>query len=341
MNNNFKYQLENSISKMLHSEIFIISEIENPSNKYICKIYNKLNDKYYRNENTILEMLNERTKNNTTSKYIIENFSNTGKILPDPSINFLTDQYFIFKFYVKGKLEDYLINQLNIIKEIFIKLICYKILKGIQYCHDCNICHNNLNITNIVFDENFTPIIIDFSDSINLNSNINFNREEIIKYKNKNFFNLATILLNLITDGKKELMKKYLPNRKGKNFFIVENGKNGKKIEEKEFWKMIKNNSFKNISNDFIDFFTVLINPKQELNASFLINKYEWLKEFKDDFNNINNGYIQKIEKQFFIDFQSRYEYISNLKKEPQNLNIEFKYYLEPIISNIEQTFRL
>ena len=335
--NNFKYQLEHSALKMLHSEIFVVSEIANRSNKYISKIYTKINDKYYKNENTILEILSKKLKNNTSSKYIIENFSNTGKILPDQSVNFSSNQYFIFKYYTKFVLEDYLINQQNIIQEIFIKLICYKILKGIQYCHDCNICHNNLNIKNIIFDENFTPVIIDFSDSINLNENNNLTKEKIIKYKNKDFYQLALILINLITDGKKEPIKKYLTDHEGESFFIR---KNGDKIEESKFWKMIKKNSRKNISNDFIDFFIVLINPKQELNISFLINELKWLIEFRDDFNNKNNDYILKIENQFFTDFQSRYEHIITFKNESHNLNIELDNYLEPMNNNIQLIFR-
>ena len=42
------------------------------------------------------------------------------------------------------------------------KVIFRKILEGVQACHNANICHRDLKMQNILFDEQFNPKICDF-----------------------------------------------------------------------------------------------------------------------------------------------------------------------------------
>ena len=51
------------------------------------------------------------------------------------------------------------------IGEKFSKYIFKRILEGIKICHDNNICHFDIKIENILLDDNFNPIIIDFGFS--------------------------------------------------------------------------------------------------------------------------------------------------------------------------------
>ena len=327
--NEYIYRIEELLYQKIHSKIYLICEIQNPIIKLTSRIYFDTNNNYFENEKNIFEIFQHTSNSN---KYIIEKKSNIGKIMPNQKESFENQKYLIFKYYKNGELGEYLINQTTEISEIFVKLISYKLLQGIQYCHDCNISHNNLSLDNILFDDSFSPIIVDFSEAINLNNIFDLTSEEISNIKNKDFYNLAIIIINLFTDGKSEFFKRYKPNYKGKNYFIKENGK---AIEESKFWKIIKNNSKKKISNDFIDFFMVLINPKKELNISFLINEFEWLKEFRDDFNLKKNEYVKNIELQLIKDFIKRYNYIMKLKTELDIFdkeNIDFNDYLEPNI---------
>ena len=48
-------------------------------------------------------------------------------------------------------------------------MIFKKIVERIQFCHNKNICHLDIKPANIVFDNEFEPIIIDFGLSLKIN----------------------------------------------------------------------------------------------------------------------------------------------------------------------------
>ena len=50
----------------------------------------------------------------------------------------------------------------NGLGEKYGKVIFRKILEGVQACHNANICHRDLKMQNILFDEQFNPKICDF-----------------------------------------------------------------------------------------------------------------------------------------------------------------------------------
>jgi serine/threonine protein kinase len=107
---------------------------------------------------------------------------------------------------------------INHIKEIYVKLLCYKLLKGLQKCHENNICHNKIDIKNIMFDNDFNPIIIHFSEASLIN-NKNFN---------KDFIGLGIVLAKLMTSGK-FISYKYDKNKK-RFVFIHKLGGTKKKV---------------------------------------------------------------------------------------------------------------
>ena len=63
----------------------------------------------------------------------------------------------------------------NGLGENFAKVIFKKIAQGIKFCHDNNICHLDIKLENILLDNNYNPVIVDFGFSkktIDQNNNI-------------------------------------------------------------------------------------------------------------------------------------------------------------------------
>ena len=117
---------------------------------------------------------------------------------------------------------------------------------AIKNLHEKNICHNAINISNILFDENYNPKIIHFSEA------------NIIEKKtllNNDLFNLGQTLAKIISLGKLESI---IYNKKSKVFKIKEFNKD-KLEEESIFWQKIKIIDNIIISEQFINFFHLLI----------------------------------------------------------------------------------
>ncbi len=75
-----------------------------------------------------------------------------------------TNPYFTIDFFSKENLYYYLDEDSNPngLTEIQAKIIFKKIVEGIQFCHSRNICHLDIKPCNIMFDNKFNPIIIDY-----------------------------------------------------------------------------------------------------------------------------------------------------------------------------------
>ena len=143
-------------------------------------------------------------------------------------------------------IDDHIIDIKEGIKEIHVKYLCYKLLIAIKNLHQNNICHNALDISNILFDENYNPKLIHFSEA------------NIIEKKtllNNDLFNLGQTLAKIISLGKLESI---IYNKKSKVFKIKEFNKD-KLEEESIFWQKIKIIDNIIISEQFINFFHLLI----------------------------------------------------------------------------------
>ena len=93
------------------------------------------------------------------------------------------------------------------------KIIFKKIIEGIKFCHDKNVCHLDLKPRNIVINKNFDPIIIDFGFSEEFNESTTFKKGKGSKryispemWEEKEYdgvksdiFSLGVILFNLVT----------------------------------------------------------------------------------------------------------------------------------------------
>ena len=292
-----------------HSKVYIIQG--NLSGKeYIVKIYEESRLIYLKNETNILGLLNQNHSSENYIFYIMFKRMNYNPQLFNipKEIKMYNIEFLFYDYLPKLSLCDYIINNNLQVKEIHAKFLCYKLLKSIEQLHSINICHNKLDISNIMFDEEFNPKIIHFSEA-----NIINDKTEL----NKDLFCLGKILAKLLTLGKFSSInfnKKY-------NKFIINGSDKEKKLfmEESKFWKTLKSFYNINISGKFIGFFDILLEAKK---SKKLVNihelyKNEWLNEINDD--------IKIIEDNFKNDFKELYKIIieDNIKKSKIDIDIK------------------
>ena len=271
-------------------KVYKIKEINKPQNIKIAKVYEQTRIQKYYDERNILNRFSQQNHNNQND-YIIK-LLNIDVHLPNDENYPVNSRHLIFDYLSHGKLCDYLyvLPQVGNIKEDHVKLLCYKLLIGIRNCHENNISHNRIDIQNIMFDNDFNPIIIHFSEA-SLENNNNFG---------KDFFCLGVVLAKLITSGKfKSICKK------GNKYYIKTNNNTNQKniFEESKFWGMI---GIK-ISENFKKFFDTLIRERNNLNINDLFNN-EWIKDvnlnlsilenqLKEDFKKIHDSILDSQEK--------------------------------------------
>ena len=88
--------------------------------------------------------------------------------------------YYTIDYFSKGNLLDYIQNS-DKFSERHAKILFKKIVEGIKFCHKKNICHLDIKPANIIFDNEFEPIIIDFG----LSKKIKDHKNEILQYMGK------------------------------------------------------------------------------------------------------------------------------------------------------------
>lgn len=293
----------NQMNSGNNDKVFKIIELSPPNKILIIKIYEELRHKEYEDEKNILSLLSDNN-NNIQNDYLIK-LKNIDIRLEYSENYRINSKLLAFDYLVHGTMCDYLymMPNINLIKEVYVKLLCFKLLKGLKKCHENNICHNKINIKNIMFDKDFNPIIIHFSEASIINNN-NFN---------KDFIGLGIVLAKLITSGQ-FLSYKYDKNKK-KFAFICKSGNQNKKcLEESHFWKIFEKNNNIKISKEFKEFFDILVKSKNSLNIDDLLNK-EWLRDI------INNE--NEIEKKLKEEFEANYnEILKSKEQDTQELDI-------------------
>ena len=294
----------NQMNSGINDKVFKIVEISRPNKIFIIKIFEEMKRKEYEEEKSILSLIKDNS-NNPQNDYLIK--------LKDIDIRLeYNDNYsmhsnlLVFDYLCHGTMCDYLymMPNLNHIKEIYVKLLCYKLLKGLKKCHEHNICHNKIDIKNIMFDNDFNPIIIHFSEASLIN-NKNFN---------KDFIGLGIVLAKLLTSGQ-FISYKYDKNRKRFVFIHKQGGPNKKGfLEESHFWKIIESNNDIKISKEFRQFFDILVKSKNVLNIDDLLNN-DFLKDI------INNQ--KEIETKLKEEFEANYnEILKSKEQDTQELDI-------------------
>ena len=295
------------LGRDIHSKVY--SLLNQPFNtKLIVKIYEKDRHKYYKKEKEILDILNN--KENNTNNFIMykQIFYNQNMFRIPKEIKGDDLEFLFFDFLPNLSLEDYIIETKKEIKEIHAKYLCYKLLMIIKNLKENNISHNNINISNIFFDDNFNPKLIHFSEANIIN-----------KIKNKNLINydlykLGETLAKIVSLGKLETI---IYNKK-ENVFKIKLFNQSKFVEESFLWKQLKNDNI-NISDKFIDFFHLIIYAKKSNDLLEIdeIMKNEWLSKICND--------LEIHQKNFENDFKIMNKTIRKIRNEENKFEINIK----------------
>ena len=291
-------------------KVYKIQCLESPNTQLIIKVFNSNDNIYYNKEKEILlKFIN--------TDYIIK-LRTYEIILNNSPVLEYNSRYLLFDYLEHGNLYQYLqyMNSFDQISEEYVKSFCDKLLKALKKIHGNNICHNRLDISNILLDNEFNPVIIHFTEAFDVDKNNNYFR--------KDFVGLANILAMLMTQGY-FLHCKY--NKSEKYFEITDSAK--KKYKDSTFWKRV--NQAMHIPPAFIKFFNALIKTKN-INIDDLYN-LEWLAELK----NIN--YLNEIENKTKIYFQKRYQNLFKLKQEDSFAKVDFNSILNEPINNNNSLF--
>ena len=206
---------------------------------------------------------------------------------PDKDENINTTSYYVIDYFSHGNLLDYIENS-NGFLERTAKMIFKKIVERIQFCHNKNICHLDIKPANIVFDNEFEPIIIDFGLSLKINDDKIYEGETGTEQyecpemweKGKftgveaDIFSLGALLFNLIAPS-----FGFLQAKKDDPYYslIIED-------KEKEYWNKILpliNNI--ELSENFKNLYTKMIayEPKNRPTIEEIL-AHPWFDEIKN-----------------------------------------------------------
>ena len=196
-------------------------------------------------------------------------------------------------YFEKNCLTYYILKTKVGFEERIAKIIFKKILKCIKFCHDNHICHLDIKTDNILLDQDFNPIIIDFgfADYFDPSNEIPFRYKirrgtkchylapEILKDKTSTYSGIKVDIFNL------GVVLFYLVNR---DFgFLNSNMSDNYKyiIEEKIdlFWNSIKSNVKNGVSEEFKKLYIKMISqdPKSRPSIDEIL-KDPWMKEIND-----------------------------------------------------------
>ena len=281
-----------------HSKVYIITH-KITQKKLIVKIFESKRFIFYQHEKEILDYININKqnfehKNNFFIMYKEINYNpNMFKIPTEIKENNLS--FLFYDYLSKLSLFDYINNSKEKIKEIHAKYLCIELLFLIKNLHKINICQNNINISNIMFDDNFDPKIIHYSESKFINNDNNL----IIK----DIYDIGKTLAKIVTKGIFQSIG-YSTKKKSYEIFSIYQKQ---PLADSLFWELIKNKNI-DISKQFLDFFYLIINAKKDkklLNVDELFNN-EWLFEIKNNLILYQNNFKNDFEQMYKIIIENK-----------------------------------
>ena len=218
--------------------------------------------------------------------------------------------YYVMDYFPKKDLCEYIINVKKTkidFKEKHAKVIFSKILKGVKFCHDAGICHLDLHLKNIIFNEKYDPKIIDFSFSLELkyaDKSGMFNKWEWPKIRcpeilekhrfngiKVDIFSLGMMLFNIVTkyNGFEPEFKDKI--NKLKYYSLIKEGK----IEK--YWNIVAKEipKLSSYSEEFKKLFISMVSYDPEKRPTIEeILKDPWFEEI----NSLNKEEYQKLEEE-------------------------------------------
>ena len=327
------------LGKNIHSKVYIIKE-DHSQKELIVKIYEDANIIYLKNEKYLLNRLNKIDLPLDEKFFVMyKNMQfNPGMFTIPKEVKGSNLDFLFYDYLSKLSLFDYIAEIGKKLKEIHAKILCYKLLKIIEKLHENIICHNNIEVKNIMFDDDFNLKLIHYSDARIVNEN---NKSYV--NMNTDLFDLGIVLAKMLTRGK---FCSINYNKYTKNYQILYITNIKKKrgiIDEDKFWKLMKDLCVIDISKEFLIFFHILITSKKSKDVIDIneLLKNEWFNEiindipkyqdiFKDYFKNLYQGIMENNEMQYKFDVDVN-DFVDKFEKE--NNNIYFFNY--PNINNI------
>ena len=209
--------------------------------------------------------------------------------------------YYVIDFFSKQNLYYYMKIKDDGFSEKHAKVIFKKILEAIKYCHDRNICHLDIKPCNIMFDNDFEPVILDygfateFRDKNNeikikeYNGTKQYKCPEIWEEKEysgekADIFSLGVVLFNLVTGR-----CGFVTSKTDDPIYslIIEGEKNG---TYENYWDSIKG-AVKELSENFKNLYIKMVayNPENRPTTQQILDN-PWFEEI----NNLTNE--KKIE---------------------------------------------
>ena len=291
-----KYIIKEKIGSGGQANAFLVTEKGNNKN-YVAKVSKQDNDSM-NNEINILKELKEY--NNPYITNLID--SGEGKIIRinrEPK----TRKYCILEYAPNGNIFDYIYCKHSGLGELHSKIIFQKIMKGISFIHEHNVCHRDIKLDNILFDENFSPKICDFGFACENTENLNINLgtsgykpPEVGRSKpydgcKVDIFCLGVSLIRLVI-GTSAFGK---ATRNDQKYHMIMQKK------YKEYWEIVEsqNNDLK-LSEEFKDLYIkmILYNPQLRLTAKEVL-EHPWFKEINEMDETLKKDLESKIKEEF------------------------------------------
>ena len=210
--------------------------------------------------------------------------------------------YYVTDYFTKQSLYYYVVNNDKGFSEKHAKVIFKKIVEAIKYCHDRNICHLDIKPGNIMLDNKFEPVIIDFGFATEIrdqNKNIKkldkfygtkqYKCPEIWEEKEysgekADIFSLGVVLFNLVT-GRIGFQTSKTDDE---IYNLIIEGEKNRTYEN--YWDIIKG-AVKELSENFKNLYIKMVayNPENRPTTQQILDN-PWFEEI----NNLTNE--KKIE---------------------------------------------
>ena len=281
--------------KNIHSlRVYRLEEVDSKK-ELILKVYDNSRSEYYQNEHDILAKLNNNYPSNEQTDFFIMykniQLNQINLVISKKIYNNI--RHVLFYDYLKGlSLFDYMAEAKEKIKENHAKYLCYKLLKSIEKLHYINICHNNIDVEKIMFDEKFNLKLIDYSEAKVIENN------QKIDQLNYDIFCIGQTIAKVISLG---TLHSIVYNEETKINEIFTNAKTfgkRKKYVETEFWNKIDLMFSIKASEDFLKFLKILVDAKsskEKIDISTLLNN-KWLEDVVKDANEYENKFKANFE---------------------------------------------
>ena len=275
------YIIKEIIGSGCSADVFLVYERETKK-EYAAKVFNESRKLDCDNEIKIINILKE--ENNPNIIKIIE--SGEGDIIRKnkPKIN---TKYYILEYASFGNIFDYIFYRKKGLGELYSKIIFYKIVEGVKFCHEHNICHRDLKLENILLNDDFCPKICDFGfacinapdlkDTPGTSAYLAPEVRQNMNYDGKkaDIFCLGSILIILVVGIKGFYRASIFDNH---YYYIF-------KENIELYWKLIeaKVSEVKQLSKEFKNLYIQMITyePNKRITAEGILN-HPWFDEIKE-----------------------------------------------------------